>query len=434
MFFFVLINQLFRIVSGPIMLLLIPIYLSKEEQGLWYLFSSLSALSIFADLGFSNIILQFSAHEFSNLKIDKNFTLSGDKENIKKMASFFMFICDWVGKMTLIVFPIIFFVGFYILYSKMAIDLWLIPWIIYVITSAFSFFISNLFSFFQGFNIVARIEKIRFYSSVLSSIVIILSLYYGLKIFAICLSSIISLILSIYFLNIIFKNTILQLIKESKDFSYNWFGQISQLLWKYALSFSSGYFIFQIYTPLMFMYKGPIEAGKVGLSISLWTSVFGISNSFLSAIIPKINIEISKKNWVNLDRIFTKNLLLSLSTYFIFFISFFIINHFFRDYFIIKNKNVFDRFLSPFSMFLLGISWFSQLYINAIATYVRSHKKDPFAFISIFIAFYIPSITFILAKYFPTDYFFLGFFSSILVTLPYIIYIFLKEKKGHFLK
>lgn len=429
-----MINQLFRIISGPIMLLLIPIYLSKEEQGLWYLFSSLSALSIFADLGFSNIILQFSAHEFSNLKTDKNFTLSGDKENIKKMASFFMFICDWVGKMTLIVFPIIFFVGFYILYSKMSIDLWLIPWSIYVISSAFSFFIGNLFSFFQGFNIVAQIEKIRLYNSILSSIVIILSLYYGLKIFAICLSSIIGLILSLYFLNLLFKNTILQLIKKSKGFTYNWFGQISQLLWKYALSFSSGYFIFQIYTPLMFMYKGPIEAGKVGLSISLWTSVFGISNSFISAIIPKINIEISKKNWASLDKTFNKNLVLSLSTYFIFFASFFIINHFFRDYFIIKNKNIFDRFLSPFSMFLLGISWFIQLYVNAIAMYVRSHKKEPFVFASIFVAFYIPSITFILAKYLHPDYFFLGFLSSILVTLPYIIYIYLEEKKGHLFK
>ena len=326
---FVLINQLFKIITGPLMLLLIPLYLSKEEQGIWYLFSSLLALSIFADLGFSTIVLQFSAHEFSKLKIDENFILSGDEENIKKISSFFIFICNWVTRMILIVFPIIFLIGFYILYSKMPINLWLIPWILYVLISAISFFLNNLLSFFQGFNIVAQIEKIKFYISLLTSFSTIISLYLDLKIYSICLSSILGLFLLLYFLNLIFKKTILQLINNSKEFSYDWFDEIYQLLWKSGLSFASGYFIFQIYTPLMFIYKGPIEAGKVGLSISLWVSIFGISNSFIASIIPKVNIEISNKNWIILDKIFNKNLFFSLITYFLFFISFFIIYKYF---------------------------------------------------------------------------------------------------------
>ena len=61
-------NQLYRLISGPLMLLFIPLYLTQEEQGYWYTFSSVAALSVFADLGFSNIILQFAAHEFAFLK------------------------------------------------------------------------------------------------------------------------------------------------------------------------------------------------------------------------------------------------------------------------------------------------------------------------------------------------------------------------------
>ena len=66
------INQLYRLVSGPLMLLFIPLYLTQEEQGYWYTFSSVAALAVFADLGFSHIILQFSAYEFAFLKFNNN--------------------------------------------------------------------------------------------------------------------------------------------------------------------------------------------------------------------------------------------------------------------------------------------------------------------------------------------------------------------------
>jgi len=86
--FFTLINQVWRLVSGPITMLLIPLYLSPEQQGYWYLFGSLAALSIFADLGFSNIILQFSAHEYAFLHFTNTGLLDGEEIYLKKLGSF----------------------------------------------------------------------------------------------------------------------------------------------------------------------------------------------------------------------------------------------------------------------------------------------------------------------------------------------------------
>ena len=62
----------------PLILLSIPFFLTPEVQGFWYTFISLAALSVLADLGFSNIILQFSAHEFAFLRFKANMTLEGD--------------------------------------------------------------------------------------------------------------------------------------------------------------------------------------------------------------------------------------------------------------------------------------------------------------------------------------------------------------------
>lgn len=83
-----LINSLWRIISGPVMLLAIPYFLTPMEQGFWYTFTGLAALSIFADLGFTTIVLQFSAHEFAHLHFERGRLLSGDKEHLWRLASF----------------------------------------------------------------------------------------------------------------------------------------------------------------------------------------------------------------------------------------------------------------------------------------------------------------------------------------------------------
>ena len=74
-----LINSLWRIVAGPVMLLFIPLFLTALEQGYWYTFTGIAALSIFADLGFTTIVLQFAAHEFAYLRFSDSRELLGDK-------------------------------------------------------------------------------------------------------------------------------------------------------------------------------------------------------------------------------------------------------------------------------------------------------------------------------------------------------------------
>lgn len=84
-------NQMWKVVSGPVTLVLIPLSLTPELQGYWYTIFGLSFLMLFADLGFSNIILQFAAHEFAYLHFDGGWKISGDEEHLRKLASFFKF-------------------------------------------------------------------------------------------------------------------------------------------------------------------------------------------------------------------------------------------------------------------------------------------------------------------------------------------------------
>ena len=81
------------------------------------------------------------------------------------------------------------------------------------------------------------------------------------------------------------------------------------LLRKYAISFISGYLGSQIYTPLVFHFKGAVEAGKVGLTISLITAIYSISYVWFAAMMPQINFLVAKKRWFKLDKLFHKLLI-----------------------------------------------------------------------------------------------------------------------------
>lgn len=112
-----------------------PFYLSAEAQGYWYTFVSLAALAVFADMGFSAILMLFSSHEFAHLRFAANYTLVGDEQYVKRLATLWRFSLKWAGIMACVVFPIVLAVGFVLLSGKeVAVD-WGGAWVIYGVAS-----------------------------------------------------------------------------------------------------------------------------------------------------------------------------------------------------------------------------------------------------------------------------------------------------------
>ena len=415
-------NQAWRLISGPLMLLLIPLYLTEEQQGYWYLFGSVAALSTFADLGFSNIILQFSAHEYASLKIGNEGLLEGQPENIKKMGSFLRFVIRWLSTICAIVYPIIFIVGIYFLVRDKVLSIYFVPWIFYSIGSLVNFFNNSVLSFIEGMDQISKIQKSRLIVAVINSVVVISSLLLHLNIFALALGMILSA--SFMFVTIFktFGKILKQLWMESTDFIYPWKKEILPLFKKYVLSFASGYFLFQIYTPLMHYFHGPVYSGKIGISMSLVSAIFSFSTIFVYTITPRINMLIEKKDWYELDKLFNKRLLFSAISYLIIANCFFVFITLFIKIPLI-NKIV-NRFLPWQGLLILISAYFIQVFINSWAVYLRGHKIEPYWYTGIVSAVWVFVITVLIGKFMSPDYFFLGLLSSYIWGTPwsYIIY------------
>ena len=424
--FATLINQMWRLVSGPIIMLLIPLFLTETQQGYWYLFGSLSALSIFADLGFSNIILQFSAHEFAFLSFSKDGILVGDSEHLNKLATFFRFTLKWIGTIGAVVFPIIYIIGIVYFVRDEVLSIYLLPWTIYAIGSLVNFFNTSILSFIEGLNKIAEVQKIRFAVNIIYTCIIAIVLVLRGNIFALALGMLISACTIFISLFGKFRRFLSQLLALAKTYTYPWGKEVMPLFIKYALSFSSGYFIFQIYTPLMHFFYGPVLSGKVGISLSLVFAVFNMANIWLYTITPRINMLVSTKNWSSLDALFVRRLLFALGTYIIIGIGVVLFILLFGDVWIVPK--VVRRFLPVIPMSILYICYFIQLFVNALALYLRGHKQEPYMVLSIVSAAWIACSTFIIGKWLPADFFFCGFLSMQILGSPIAYWIFRRCK------
>jgi O-antigen/teichoic acid export membrane protein len=420
--FFTLVNQIWRLISGPLTLLLIPLYLSPEQQGYWYLFGSLAALSIFADLGFSNIILQFSAHEFAFLHFTDKGLLEGEETNLKKLGSFFRFSIKWISTICAIVFPVIFSIGIAFFIRDQVLGIYFLPWTLYAIGSLINFFNNSILSFIEGLNKIEAIQKIRFRVAVLNTVALVAILVSGGNIYALAIGMLLSA--SSIFISIFgsFRKLLKQLLEISKGFVYSWKKEVVPLFVKYALSFSSGYFLFQIYTPLMHYFHGPVYSGKVGITIALVIAIFNMSSIWMYTIIPKMNMLISQKSWPSLDSLFIKRLLLSIGTYLFITLGVFVFVALFGNFWIIPR--IISRFLPGISLVMLLACYFIQVLVNAWALYLRGHKQEPYVIPSVVSAVWTAITTFFVGKYLPPAWFFVGFTSGYIWGTPvcYMIY------------
>lgn len=423
-------NQIWRIFSGPLILLSIPFFLTPEVQGFWYTFISLAALSVLADLGFSNIILQFSAHEFAFLRFKANMTLEGDTYHLCKLSDFFRFSTRWLVKVIFLIFPLIIVGGYFFISYRASyaatVSGWIPAWIIYAFASAFVFMNSILLSFFEGLNLVGKVQQLRFQIAVATTITMLLGLILHLELFALALSNIVGSLVGLTLIFKNFKNLIWQLFNIEPHKIYNWWPEFYPLICRYAISWGSGFLVFQLFTPMTFYFHGPVAAGKIGISIAMWTAGFNIAISWITAITPKMNMLIAEKKWNYLDNIFKNGLIKSIGTMIIGGSLFFAL-----EYCLYSDLLFFHRILEPKGMGILFIAWLLQVITNAMAIYLRAHKKEPLVHVSCLNAVIVIIGTLICGKFLDEAYLFGGFFVGSLIQCPLVYLIFCSFRKQH---
>ena len=391
--------------TGVASIIFISRFLTGIEQGFYYTFGSIVAIQVFFELGLTGIITQYVAHEASHLILNNQQQFEGEEKYRSRLSSLLRFSVKWYAIISILLLIILTFVGFIFFerYDKSEGTVsWRIPWILISLGTAIKLFQSPLTSLLMGIGKVKEMSKIGFYQQIILPTSAWIGLACGFKLYVVGISTILAaLIWNIYVSRTSMQRILINLWKEKITVRVQYMQEIFPFQWKIALSWISGYFIFQLFNPVLFATEGAVVAGQMGMTLAALNGIQALSTSWLSTKVPLYSQLIALKDYKRLDQIFNQTLKQMAFVCFIL-LCIMMIGVWGIRYFdiCIGEEALGERFLDYIPMLLMMIPLFINQYVTSWATYLRCHKKEPFLVNSICAGIACCLSTFILGKYF----------------------------------
>lgn len=419
--------------GGVITVLVMSKNLTNIEQGYYYTFGSILAIQIFFELGLSNIISQFVAHENSHLQWENNLIITAPNDSTSRLSHLLRFTLKWFIFIAFFLFLTLLFSGFYF-FSKYGNQyqgiVWHIPWLILSLMTSASLIVSPILAYLEGLGKIKNVALIRLLQQLIQLVLSISLFSLGFKLYSVPISLMISfLVIPIWLYNSslfqIFKN----IWNKKSDTKVHYFKEIFPYQWKIALSWISGYFIFQLFNPVLFATEGAKVAGQMGMTLTVLNSIYSLCFSWISTKIPIFSTYIAKKDFLNLDILFNRTLFVSSVLNAGLLIIFFLCLVILRENSIIINGEVFaERFLSYTPLILMIIPIFFNHIVASLATYMRCFKKEPMLMQSIISGISCSLSTLILGNYFGVLGIATGYLIITILGFIWTLFIFTKFK------
>lgn len=373
-------SRIWGLGAGVINLLFIALYFSPEVQGYYYTFWGLLALQVFVELGLSQVVIQFASHEWSQLGLDEGGRIVGNVRALSRLVSLAKVTFRWYIVAGGIIGIGLGFAG-YFFFSKSSlpgID-WVAPWFVLCALTGINLCLLPILSLLEGCNQVSHIYAFRLIQGILMSLSMWISMILGAELWVASVSMTTGLIWTIIFLRLKFWKYIKTLITTSIFEKIKWRFEVWPMQWRIALSWASGYFIFSIFTPILFHYQGAVVAGQMGMTWNLCNGLISIASVWVLTKVPRFAILIAKKEYTVLDRLWFRSAIVSFIVAFCGAIVIWMIIYIFYTF----NYKLSTRLLPPLpaGFFLLATAVMSISLSQAV--YLRAHKKEPFLVLSL---------------------------------------------------
>lgn len=418
---YTLVGRAWCAIAVPITMLCVACFLSPSEQGFYYTFTTGLALQAVFELGLSVVILQFASHEKAELTWTKQRTLEGSPKAKSRVASLFRISLAWYGGIAALSVAILLPGGLWFFKAHGAVEhiVWRIPWICLVFATAGTLLLSPIFAVLEGCGLVAQVAQIRVYQFVLAYSLLWATLRYHGKLFAGPVYLAAMFFAGALLIFIRYRGFLIDLLKQPKDSDgIHWLSEIWPFQWRIALSWLSGYLIFQIFNPVLFRYHGPSAAGRMGMSLTAMQGISTIAMAWIYTKAAPFGVLIAKKSYDELDRIFFASArmvvgIAILGTAILWSGSYFLQHlspplHSALEsghglsravyYLHFIGQRLGERMLPPLPLALLALTIIANSLVFAEAVYLRAHKQEPFLGISVLSGMLIAVLTFLLGK------------------------------------
>ena len=365
--------------------LLIIHFLSPVEQGYYYALLSLAALQTVFELGFSFVILQMAAHESALLIFYPDGRIEGDHVAHARLASVLQLTVRWYLRAALALTVVLLPLGI-LFFARMAhaVDRvhWLGPWVTAVLATSVTFFLTPLCSFIEGCNHVRQVARLRMYQALIVMAISWGVIASGHGLYACAL---VNLGWTAACLVLLSKQgpLVLSLLRyPAGKNGISWRNEIWPFQWKIAVSWLCSYFTMQVFTPVIFVFRGPEEAGRMGVSLSIVGYLPIVALCWMMPKAVPFGQLVKFGRLQELDSLFFRTLKQSLALILI------LIGACFTAVLGVQSAfpKIALRLETPFIFALLLFTAAGSFAVQSMAIYLRSYKREPYLFQSMAVA------------------------------------------------
>ncbi len=376
--------------------LIIVRILSPIQQGYYYTLWSLVALQAIFELGFSFVILQIAAHERVHLSFHADGSVTGSQVAYGRLASVLQRAVRWYS-FAAIVMGVSFVIGgtrLFSLHQQVGTTEWRLPLYVTVLACSITFSIGPILSFLEGCGQVAAVARTRLFQSITATGLAWTSMLSHHGLFAPAAVLVGQGVVACVFLYS--RRSLLGplLLFQTSSHTIDWRREVWPFQWKIAVTWLCDYFIFQLFTPVIFAFRGPVEAGQMGLSMSAVMQLSGIILVWMSTKAAPFGNLVARRNTSQLDHLFFRTLRQSLALFIMGAFALFM-GALFISYYL---PTLSHRIVSWPVFLLLLLTALGNHVVQSEALYLRAHKCEPFLVQSIVIASLIAGSIFLLAK------------------------------------
>ncbi|MFZ2123667.1 hypothetical protein [Rhodoferax sp.] len=383
--FHVLVTLLFRgwaIVAGAATVFLLPLWLSPTEQGYYFTFASVLALQIFFELGLNQIVMQLVSHEVAHLTETADGRLTGKEAHLGRLSSLARLIRRWYGVAGML-FALIGGIAGALFFSQKGTEpmsVWLGVWVVLVGATAVNLWLSPGLAVMEGCAKVGQVARLRLAQSVLGYAILWAVLLSGAGLWAATAVPVVSAVCTAYWLKS--HGDMLQwLSSRAVDLNnqLSWRADVLPLQWRISVSWISGYFIFNLFTPLVFANRGAVEAGQFGMALSVFSAVTTVGMSWVNAKAPNFTMHISRGERSVLNVLFKAVAIRSIVVTTLMSLGAVSMVWFLTS----RGMTVMSRISAPEVLAGLAIVAIANSMITAAAVYMRAHREEPMLLVSV---------------------------------------------------
>lgn len=432
-----LLYRLWTVFAGAVLLFVIPVYLSPSEQGYYFTIASLVALQVFFELGFNFVVTQTISHEMGKVNITENLKLDGNIDSLLKIRSLIDSLHKWYIYIASTFFTVVFIFGIIFFYnSALPAMRWMPVWAAVAFFAAVNLYYGPYYSVIEGFGFVAKVAKIRLIQSIIGYLSFVLVLMFDYGLYALpCISGMAALI-TVFWITRTFKSIKFESDLDNKaigvrcDDLISWKRDILPLQWKLAISWFSGYLIFQLFNPFLFKNQGAEVAGKVGLALTIFSTILSISMSWVNAKVPTMSRYIANADFKFVNGLFRRLVLKSSIVNLIVIVSFDLFVIFLGEF----EFSLVHRLPTLDVLLMLSLVALINHLIFCMALYMRAFKDEPLLICSLVSGVIISILVFFGSLYSANITILFYLLVTAFVSFPWVLFVFIRYRQGVALK